>query len=322
MALYELLFDLTPDAALEPAVTVPAEHGPSPFAVTSHLAWSLAATPVRVARSARDIAGAAVGVARFRGSDLWADALQPFQSPKTSLNGPIDGDRHCAHSTMSLVDVKTVKRAAGVTVNDVVLAACGGALRSYFRERGEEPKGSLSASVPVSVDAGGGGSGGSVIGNAVSNFGATLATDIADPLERLQRIAASTRAAKGLHSALGPEAMLRLADVLPPGLSGAAMRGMSSPRLAAHTPPPYNVIISNLPGPPVPLYSGGARLVASHVFGPLIQGLGLNITVLSYVDSIAIGVNACPGLVPDPWLIADGIPAALDELVAAVACRG
>ncbi len=318
MAMYELLFDLTPEVSMEPARPASAERAPSPLAVTSHLAWSIVGTPVRMARTARDIAGAAVGVARFRTSELWPDAVRPYQAPSTSLNGRIDAARHCAYSTISLTDVKTVKRAFGVTVNDVVLAVCGGALRSYLHERGEEPRGSLSASVPVSVDAGGGGSGGSVIGNAVANFGATLATDVADPVERLRRVAASTRAAKGLHAALGPEAMLRLADILPPGLSGAAMRTMSSPRLAAHTPPAYNVIVSNLPGPPVPLYSGGARLVASHVFGPLIQGLGLNITVLSYVDSIDVGINACPGLVPDPWLIADGVPAALDELLTAV----
>lgn len=320
MAVFELLFDL--DAKVPPvprgptASLVPTgasrERSPSPLAVAGHTAWSLAGTPIRLARTARDIAGATLGVARFRASALWADAVLPFQAPATSLNGRVDAARTCAYGEVSLPDVIAVKRAFGVTVNDVVLAVCGGALRRYLQERGEQPDRALTASVPVSVNTGGGD--GSVLGNAVSNVGATLATDVADPVKRLLHIASSTRAAKGLHAAIGPELILSLAELLPPGLTGAAMRGLSAPGLVAHAPPPFNVIVSNLPGPRVPLYSGGARLVATHLFGPLIQGLGLNITVLSYVDRIDVGLTACPGLVSDAWSIAAAMQPALEEL--------
>jgi diacylglycerol O-acyltransferase / wax synthase len=322
MAVFELLFDL--DAAVPLAPTVPAvpaapsgERSPSPLAVAGHAAWSLAGTPIRLVQTATDIARATLRVTRFRANDLWADAVLPFEAPPTSLNGRVDATRTCAFGEISMPDVIAVKRAFGVTVNDVVLAVCGGALSRYLQERGEHPERALTASVPVSIDVRGGGDR-LVLGNAVSNVGATLATDVADPVERLLRIASSTRAAKGLHAALGPELILSLAELLPPGLTGAAMRRLSAPGLASHAPPPYNVIVSNLPGPRVPLYSGGARLVATHLFGPLIQGLGLNITVLSYVDRIDIGLTACPALVPNPWPIATAMQPALDELRSAL----
>ncbi len=316
MALFELLFDLEPDAAMPEPERISAEPSPSPLAVAGHLAWSLAGTPVRIARTAADVSRAAVGVARFAGSGGWRDAVRPFQGPSTSLNGTVDASRACAYTDLSLTDVKLVKRAFGVTVNDVVLAVCGGALRRYLQVREALPERALTASVPVSLPGSAGS--GSILGNAVSNFGASLATDVADPVERLRRVAASTKAAKGLLEAGGPQLVLQLAEVLPPGPTAIALRGLSAPALAGHLPPVYNVIVSNLPGPPVPLYSGGARLVATHIFGPLIPGFGLNITVLSYVDRVDVGINACQLLVPDPWSIAGFLKEALAELAAAV----
>ncbi len=324
MALYELLFDLDPLALQATGDLVGAERSPRRLALAGHAAWSLAQTPLRVARAIPDLAGAAFAGLRFHRGDHWADVAMPFQSPTTSLNGAVGAARSCAFCTISMIDVKAIKRAAGVKVNDVVLAVVGGALRRYLQERGELPDVALSASVPISVDAGGTGGtdSGSLLGNTVSNFGASLATNIQDPVERLHRIAASTRAAKELHSALGDDLILRLADILPPGLSGAFTRALSSRPVAALSSAPYSVIVSNLPGPGIPLYSGGARLVGSYVFGPLIQGFGLNITVLSYVDELDIGVNVCPSLVPDPWTIAGLMSGELEELRSAVEERG
>lgn len=110
---------------------------------------------------------------------------------------------------------------------------------------------------------------------------------------------------------------MHLADVLPPGLFGAAIHGYAATRLASRVAPLFNLVVSNVPGPSMTLYSGGARVLADHIFGPIIEGVSLNITVLSYRNSIDAGIVASPDLTPDPWRIADAMPAALAELSAA-----
>ena len=125
---------------------------------------------------------------------------------------------------------------------------------------------------------------GAVLGNATSILGATLATDVADPLDRLRRISASTQTAKVLHQALGDRMVMRAADALPPGILGAAMRAYGATGLPS-CPPPFNAVISNVPGPPVRLHSSGARVVSCYLFGPLVQSVALDITVISYAGS-------------------------------------
>lgn len=326
-AMFELIFDLDAGpAARTPEPGEPeqemSEHPPSPFTAAGHAALALAGTPLRAARATGDVALAAARLTRFFTSGDRAATVLPWQGPATSLNGSVIAARACAYCSMSLAEVRAVKRAHGVTVNDVVLAVCGGALRHYLTERGELSDKPLTAVIPVSVSAPRGDGAASVMGNTVSVFGATLATDLADPLQRLRRISASTLAAKRLHQALGPQTIMHLADVLPPGLFGAAIHGYAATRLASRMAPPFNLVISNVPGPSMTLYSGGARVLADHIFGPIVEGVSLNITVLSYQNSIDVGIVASPDLAPDPWRIADAMPAALAELSAATAVPG
>jgi WS/DGAT/MGAT family acyltransferase len=277
-----------------------------------HAAGSLATTPLRAARATGDVARAAVRIARVLATEDRGGVVLPFVGPATRLNGSLVPGRTFAYTSVSLADVKAVKAAVGVTVNDVVMALCGGAVRNHLEECGELPARSLTASVPVSVAASGGAAG--ILGNTQSVFGATLATNVADPVERLRRIHASTRAAKSVHRALGTTTPLHLADVLPPGLFGAFIRGWTATGLASRMVPPFNLVVSNLVGPSITLYSAGARVVAFHVLGPVIEAVSLNITVLSYVDSIDVAIVASPNLVADAWPIADRIPGALAEL--------
>ncbi len=315
--LFELLYDSDPQSGGAPEEKHGAdERSPARLAVAGHAAWSLAGTPLRVGRATVDGLRAAGRLGRFFVSDRRTGAVLPFQAPASSLNGSLVPARSCAFCSLPLTDVKTVKNAAGVTVNDVVLAVCGGALRTYLEERGELPERPLSASVPVAV-AGHEGDAASVLGNTTSVFGATLATDIAEPLERLRRINESTRAAKAMHAALGAETIIHLADALPPAVFGAAVRVFTATGLASRMAPPFNVVASNLRGPAVTLYSGGARVEACHLFGPPIEGVSLNITVMTYRDSVDVGIVASPNLVPDPWPIADAMPRVLAELLAA-----
>jgi WS/DGAT/MGAT family acyltransferase len=198
-----------------------------------------------------------------------------------------------------------------VTVNDVVLGLCAGALRGYLDGLGEEPEGPLMAMVPVSVrtdDEKG------AMGNRVSNMTCSLATDVDDPVERLQAIHEGTRGAKEQLNAVGADSLTDWAEFAAPALLGRAARFYSRAHLADRHKPLFNVTISNVPGPPFPLYSSGARMIANYPMGPIFDGGGINITVMSYLDQLDFGVVVCSDLVEDPWVITDGIQSSLDEL--------
>ena len=215
--------------------------------------------------------------------------------------------------------MKTIKNAFSVTVNDVVLGICTGALRHYLADRGELPGKPLIAQIPIAVhvEAGGDPTGGAW-GNAVAVMGATLPTQLDDPAERLRVIHASTRSAKAMHQALGDDFILDLADVVAPGILAAGVRAYSRLGLTEHHPPIFNLILSNVQGPPFPLYLAGAKLLANYVMGPLLDGGGLNITVISYRDHVDFGFVVCPEIVKDPWLLANATLSAFDELRNAV----
>ena len=117
-----------------------------------------------------------------------------------------------------------------------------------------------------------------------------------------------------MQQALGDDLILDLADVAPPGVLAAGVRAYSRLRLTEHHPPIFNLIISNVQGPSFPLYVAGARLVANYPIGPLLDGGGLNITVLSYLDQVDFGFVVCPEIVEDPWLLADATAGAFAEL--------
>lgn len=155
-------------------------------------------------------------------------------------------------------------------------------------------------------------------GNRVSNLFTTLGTDAAAPLERLRAIHEVTARAKEVHLALGTETLADWSDVTPAGPSALFMRGYSRARPAARHRPPINCVISNVPGPREPFYVAGARLLAIHSMGPILEGIGLNITAWSYLDTLSFGVVACPEHMPDLWDLADDLRDALEELVKAV----
>lgn len=319
-ALFELVYDLEPVALPGVATLVggAAEREPSGFTVAAHAALELAGTPLRLARLGVEGILTGTRVARFLASSERADAVLPYAGPRTSFNGALAPARSCAFGSLSLRDVKAVKDVLGVTVNDVVLAVCGGALRRCLEERGELPDRSLTAAAPVSV-AGPDDSGVSVLGNMLSVFGATLATDVEDPVERVRRVHASTVAAKSLHRALGEDLLLDLAGAAPPGLVHVGVRAYSSSGVTTRFRPPFNVIVSNLPGPATTLYSGGARVLAFHILGPTVEGVSVNISVVSYRNSLDVGVVSSPHLLANPWEVTEAMPPVLAQLRTALA---
>jgi diacylglycerol O-acyltransferase len=226
-------------------------------------------------------------------------------------------------ASLPLEDVRAVRHAFDVTVNDVVLALCAGALRRYLDERGELPDRPLLAGVPVSTGsagapaAGPGGRPQRLSGNRVSNLFTSLRTDIADPVERLHAIHDVTQAAKEVQSALGAEMLIDWSEITPPRIFSAWMRLYSRLKLADRHRPPINLVISNVPGPRQPLHIAGGRLIDLYSMGPILEGIGLNITVWSYVDRLGFGLVACRETMPEIWDLADHLHDALAELVKA-----
>jgi diacylglycerol O-acyltransferase / wax synthase len=235
----------------------------------------------------------------------------PFAAPRTAYNAPLTGARHVSLAQIDLDDVRRIKDAAGVTINDVVLAVCADAVRGHLEEHGGLPEQPVVAMVPVSVRAV---DQAETTSNRLSAMLVELGTTIDEPTARLQAIAASSRAAKTQHHVLGPETFSQLADVTPSPLVAAIGALESRFNLLGRVPPVANLIVSNFPGPPFPLYCAGARLVAAYPMGPLGLGTALNITVQSYVDTLWFGIVACPDVVPEPWTLADRITDAVQEL--------
>lgn len=235
--------------------------------------------------------------------------------PRTSFNGALSPDRAFATGQLPLADVRRVKEAFGVTVNDVLLAVVGGALRTYLDDRGELPDRPLVAGVPISTDRPDDVA--RLGGNRVSNLFTTLATDLDDPAARLHAIHAVTAEAKVQQNLLGVELMQEWVQYTPPAPYTFAVRQFSARRLAERMPPPLNVVVSNVPGPREPLYVGGTRLRDIWSVGPVLEGIGLNITFWSYVDAVEVGLIADRVAVPRPHVITALLAEALAELVEA-----
>jgi WS/DGAT/MGAT family acyltransferase len=318
------LFDLEPAPAAQPdaeaaAEPRPAEHIPSDVELVAYALRSLALTPVRMARILPSTLGSVVGLVRRRRASSGPGMAAPFTAPRTPFNAALTSRRTVAVANLSLDDVKSVKRAFGTTVNDVVLALCAGALRTYLDHLGELPESPLVAVVPISVRGDGADAESS---NQVSAMFVSLATDIDDPVARLRAIAEGTKGAKEDHQAIGATMLQDWAQFAAPSVFARASRAYSSMRLADRHRPVHNVIVSNVPGPPFPLYLAGAKLVMLCPLGPVMEGAGLNITVLSYQDSIDVGLIAAADLMPDIDDLAAAFVASMEELTAAAKAHG
>lgn len=241
-----------------------------------------------------------------------APALPPTQAPRTPWNQAITPHRRFAYTTVSLEDAKKVRRAFGCTFNDVVMALCSGTLRKYLDKHDCLPDESLIAMVPVSVRSG---DEGDAYQNRVSALLADLATNEPDPLRRLRRVQQSMTAAKTNFAAVPAETLQDFTQFAPPAVAARAMRMYSRLRIADRMNPPFNLIISNVPGPNYPLYSAGAELQHFYPVSALADGQGLNMTVQSYNGNLDFGFIACRELVPDLWLMMDLLHESLQELL-------
>ena len=322
--LFVHLFDLTPDAPVngsaDPGADVPPvppvapERIPSDAELVGHALLSQArravSLPALVGRTVRTVSHL---VSRHRDPDTVVGAV-PLRAPRTPWSAAISPHRSVAFARVRLSDVKRIRTAFGVKVNDVVLAVVSGAVRRYLVDRDGLPDEPLVAMCPVSVrteDEHG------RPDNRVSAMFVHLRTDLGDVAERVRAIARTTRGAKQDHHAIGAKFLQNWAEHAAPSTFALAARVYSRLNVADRHPPIYNVVVSNVPGPDFPLFLDGAELVATYPLGPIMEGAGLNVTVLSYMDNVDFGFLAGAELVPDVWDMADHVDDAMRELLSA-----
>ncbi len=308
--------DLSPEVREVPPENPPwkADRIPSDFELFAYGLNSLARHPKNLLMTAKQTIEAVLNISERNRMPGVKAPPAPFSAPRSILNGALTPHRKIASAELSLEDVKLVKNKFGGTVNDVVLTICGSALRDYLIDHKELPEDPLVAMVPISVrteDQKG------TLGNRVSMMLVSLETHLRDPIERLHALSEGAQRAKEQEKAIGADVLTNWVEFAAPAVAARAARLVSSFQLFDRLRPMFNVVISNVPGPNFPLYAGGARMVAMYPIGPVTEGVGLNITVMSYMGSMYFGLQSCRELVPDVDKVADYLVESLAELVKA-----
>ena len=304
------VLDLSPEGRPdEPAPPWECDAEPSPLGMLVRSAVSLTGQPLRAARVSYGLLRSMPVLARTvprphlpvvdrllgRDAKVVVGGGTRLRAPATPFNAPVGPHRRWSFRSLPFSEVHAVKSRLGLTVNDVVMALCAGALRRWLADHGALPEAPLVSAVPVSVrteEQRGS------LGNRVSMMFAPLPTHLADPEDRLRAAHEAMRAAKEQHGALPADLLADVTQFAMPALAGQAARLSARLRLLERVNP-FNLIISNVPGPKVPLYYAGAELLAYYPLSAIVDGQGLNITVMSYGGALHFGLIADRDLVPD-----------------------
>lgn len=234
-----------------------------------------------------------------------------LKAPRTKFNGRISPHRRFVFGRLPLDRVKKVKDEHGVTVNDVVVAMCAGAVRRWLIANDDLPAEPLVTQIPVSVrteqQVG-------TYGNRIMLMSAPMFTNEFDPLRRLRRTHQALRAMKDRHKALPAELLQDTNHFIPPAVFGRAARASLAVSGTTRGRPNWNLVVSNVPGPQFPLYCAGAKLVANYPVSVITDGMGLNITVMSYCGQMDFGIVADRDQMPDLWKMMDWLEESLEEL--------
>jgi diacylglycerol O-acyltransferase / wax synthase len=260
------------------------------------------------------------GLSRLRGAVADEDArvrdALAARAPRTRFNGPISPHRRFAFGSLSLDSVKAIKNELGITVNDVIVALCATAVRDWLDERGELPDEPLVAMIPVSVrsdDERG------TFGNRITTMAVPIPTNEPEPRQRLLRTHELLLSAKERQRALPADLLVDATSFIPPAVAALAARTVIG--VLSRTRPPLNLVISNVPGPREPLYFAGALLEAHYPVSAITDGVGLNMTVMSYRDHLDFGIVADGEQVDEIWSLMDATAKALEELETVVCGR-
>jgi diacylglycerol O-acyltransferase len=279
-----------PDERGLPAPWAPRERKAKPVRERT---GNIPTTALREALSiAGDVAGVAPAFARTvsRGLSEQGGSIS-FSAPKTIFNVPVTGARRFAAQSWPIDRIRQVGKASDATVNDVVLTMCSGALRTYLMDLDALPDAPLVAMVPVSLH--GAESGGDGGGNSVAAVMCNLGTHLEDPVERLGTVHQSMLDGKASMEGMSQLQMLAMSAI---GVSPLGIYPLL--RLDGKARPPFNLVISNVPGPRQPMYWNGARLDGLYPLSIVLDGQALNITVTSYSNEIAFGLTGCRRSVP------------------------
>jgi WS/DGAT/MGAT family acyltransferase len=309
--LAQILLSLTPEQTIAEAPRYVPRPAPSGLELARDEAIRRALLPLKTLQGLRafrretdDLGGELLARARAIG-DVLGYAINPASD--TPINGDVGPHRRFDWLTLRLEDVKAVRKAAGCSVNDVILTTVTGALREYLSDRGADPRQlDFRISAPVSIrrdDERG------ALGNRVSSWIIQLPLGEPTPQARLARIHEATRELKESRQAMGVEMMMEVAEWTPPVLLSLGAQAVSGP---------INSIVTNVPGPQFPLYMLGARLLAMYPMVPLLPGMGLGIALFSYDGRLCWGFNADFDLVPDLERIPGLMEHAFKELAASL----
>lgn len=325
------LLDLTPEGReTPPPLSEPGDEHPGELEMLARGALGVARYPLRLLGSVpralpnvgevpslaaipgfRAAGDMAAGIQRVLGRRGRVIGHKDLTAPRTTFNGRISAHRRFAFGRLSLDEVKQVKNTYGVTVNDVVVSICAGAVRRWLLEHEELPDGPLVVQIPVSVrterQQG-------TYGNRILLMTAPLCVSEPDPIRRLQLTHEALAVMKERHRALPAELLQDANQFIPPAVFSRAARLSFSLSSSSRGRPAWNMVISNVPGPQFPLYMAGARLEANYPISVITDGMGLNITCMSYCGHIDFGLVADREQMPDLWRVMGWLHEALDEL--------
>jgi WS/DGAT/MGAT family acyltransferase len=246
------------------------------------------------------------------------DISQDYQVPETIFNAPVSAHRVFDGTSFNLKQLSAIRKAVpGATVNDVLLALCGGALREYLLSRDELPEESLVVMAPVNTRTA---DEVEVAGNVLATMNVPVHTDVANPIARLRAVREATANAKATDRAIGARQMTDISKHLPSGtvaLAGRLVTGLG----LGHRTRFANCTITNVPGPQHPLYLNGAKLLLSTGCGPVIDGMGLILTAISYDGEVALSLTSCREIIPDPEHLVTCMKNAFRDMKAASAAE-
>lgn len=313
MEITAALHDLTPEAdPPEPEAPWVPESEPTLLELALRSAANNIRQPFRFAQILSEAAPPAIRALIEQRSD---SSERAADVPRTRFNGRVSPHRVFEAKSFSLADVKQIrKRVDGATVNDVILTVCGGALRKYLENHHELPNETLSAFAPISTrtpDQAGS------AGNQIAGMFVELHTDEADPVRRLEKVYRTTVSSKEMTKAVGARSMTDVSQTVPGVLAGIAGRLVARTGLMSRMRPIANCVITNVPGPQVPLYFTGAKMVANFGLGLPMEGLGLFHIVLSYNGTLTVSITGCRDQLPDPEFYAECLEKSFNELRAA-----
>ena len=268
--------------------------------------------PVKFAKTlAQTVPGAARLISQVAGGDVSLKGTK--MAPQTLLNGKVGPHRVFDGVPFQLSDIRAIKdRIEGATVNDVILTIIGGGLRKYLMSRKNLPSQSLQVMAPISVRAEGEKE---ALGNLVSAMVVQIGTHIEDPMERLAWVRKEAMNSKAMTNAVGARTLTDYSQFLPSALAGLAARLYTRLGVSNMHSPVFNCVATNVPGPRIPLYFAGAKLVRQMGTGPVFDGMGLINTIYSYGPEIAISFTSDRDMIPDPANYAAALKESFEELL-------